>query len=109
MLPNVKYFICLLDDRLELKGVSWKGFNIKKNKSEVTLEEIRGFVEKMLSTEGFFSEDIKDQLKEKLPNISFSKYQKYLPLDLKREMLFDYLNDFDIEKVRNFQIKEKTY
>lgn len=99
--------ICLLDDRLELKGVSWKGFNIKKNKSEVTLEEIRGFVEKMLSTEGFFSEDIKDQLKEKLPDISFSKYQKYLPLDLKREMLFDYLYDF--EKVRNFQIKEKTY
>lgn len=101
--------ICLLDDRLELKGVSWKGFNIKKNKSEVTLEEIRGFVEKMLSTEGFFSEDIKDQLKEKLPDISFSKYQKYLPLDLKREMLFDYLYDFDIEKVRNFEIKEKTY
>ena len=101
--------ICLLDDRLELKGVSWKGFNIKKNKSEVTLEEIRGFVEKMLSTEGFFSEDIKDQLKEKLPDISFSKYQKYLPLDLKREMLFDYLYDFGFEKVRNFQIKEKTY
>jgi ATP-dependent Lhr-like helicase len=69
--------ICLLDDRLELKGVSWKGFNIKKNKAEVTLEEIRGFVEKMLSTEGFFSEDIKDQLKEKLPDISFSKYQKF--------------------------------
>ena len=101
--------ICLLDDRLELKGVSWKGFNIKKNKSEVTLEEIRGFVEKMLSTEGFFSEDIKDQLKEKLPDISFSKYQKYLPLNLKREMLFDCLYDIGFDKVRNFQIKEKTY
>ena len=75
----------------------------------MTLEEIRGFVEKMLSTEGFFSEDIKDQLKEKLPDISFSKYQKYLPLNLKMEMLFDCLYDIGFDKVRNFQIKEKTY
>ena len=101
--------ISLLDDRLALKGVSWKGFCIKKNKSEISFDEIKSYVENLLSKENFFSEDIKIQLKERLPDMSFSKYQKYLPVKLKKEMLFDYLYDFDFSKVREFTVGEVRY
>lgn len=101
--------LTLLDDRLELKGSSWKGFSIKKNKSDITLKEIMEFINKVFSNTSFFDEDIKSQLKEKLPDLSFSKYQKYLPIELKNEMLFDSLYDFDFSKIKDFEIDELKY
>lgn len=96
--------VTLLDDRLSLKGVGWKGFSIKKNKSNISLNEIKEFVEKLIKSPEFFDLDIKNQLLQKLPDNSFSKYQKYLPIDLRKKMIYEYLYDFDFSRIRNFKV-----
>lgn len=96
--------ITLLDDRLALKGVGWKGFSIKKNKSNISLREIKEFIEKLIKNPEFFDLDIKTQLLEKLPDSSFSKYQKYLPINLRKKMLYEYLYDFDFSRIKDFKV-----
>jgi len=56
--------ICLLDDSLELKSVTWKGFHIKKNKSNIKEDEIREFIEKICLNSEFYTDDIKQELEE---------------------------------------------
>lgn len=90
--------ICLLDDRLTLRAVSWNGFCIKKNKSDINETDISDLIEKIRNNPEFYDDNIKKQLEEKIPDISLSKYQKYLPDNLRKKMVAEYLYNFNFNK-----------
>ncbi len=68
------------------------------------MNEIKEFVEKLIKSLELFDLDIKNQLLQKSPDNSFSKYQKYLPIDLRKKMIYEYLYDFDFSRIRNFKV-----
>lgn len=86
--------ITLLDDRLELKGVSYLGFAIKKNKSDIKKKEIEDYIDKIRNNTNFYNKDIKEEMTEKLNDFSLSKFQKYLPENLRKKLIADYIFDF---------------
>ncbi|WP_270215378.1 DEAD/DEAH box helicase [Clostridium butyricum] len=93
---------------IDIKSITWNGFKVVaagkdfKPKSE----EILTVIEDIKNNENYFKENY-DKLVERVPDISLSKYQKYLPEGLRKKMSADYI--YDIEKtvwfIKNSSIK----
>jgi ATP-dependent Lhr-like helicase len=63
------------------------------------LEEIN----KIGTNSNYFDKEKIKELIERVPDIVTSKFQRYLPQELRRKQLFDYI--YDIEKTKEF-VKE---
>ncbi|WP_353892469.1 DEAD/DEAH box helicase [Proteinivorax hydrogeniformans] len=91
----------LINEMVATKSISWKGFKVAaedkdfKPTSEELLEVINGIKENQN-----YLDSIKDKLIDRVPDISLSKYQKYLPEDLRKKMIADYV--YDLNKAADF-------
>lgn len=96
---KVNYTIAMsllsISPAIEVKSVTWKGFRLKafdkdlKPKYEDVFESIR----KIKTNHNYFAENL-NNLIERVPDISLSKYQKYLPSNFRKIMIADYVYDF---------------
>lgn len=86
----------LINSMLDTKNISWKGFKIvtaDKDFKPNSIEVLQMINEIKLDKSYF--EKIYFKLVEKVPDISLSKYQKYLPDDLRKKMIAEYVYDID--------------
>lgn len=92
---------CLINSMLDTKNISWSGFEIVpadkdfKPKDDQILE----ILNQIKNNDNYFK-DIHDDLVNRVPDISTSKYQKYLPEDMRKKMISDYV--YDIKETQNF-------
>lgn len=87
--------ISMINTMIDTKSISWKGFKVVATDKvfKPSNEEILKLIEDIRNDDNYF-ETISYKLKERVPDISLSKYQKYLPNDLRKRMLADYIYDF---------------
>ncbi|WP_129723509.1 DEAD/DEAH box helicase [Xylanivirga thermophila] len=94
--------LSLINIYYDIVGLTWKGFKLRcrdkefKIDSNIILEEIK----KIRTSPNYFGQEKISELIEKVPDINISKFQKYLPQELRRKQLFDYI--YDIKKTREF-------
>jgi ATP-dependent helicase Lhr and Lhr-like helicase len=88
-------------DCFDISSLTWKGFKLKCENRELlpTLSEVIDSINK-ITEKGFYSYDNQKKLVELVPDISFSKYQKYLPSQLRKEQSSEYV--YDIETTLNY-------
>lgn len=81
----------------DISNLSWKGFKLKCDNREMLpeLTEITAVINHIKNGE-FYNNDILLQLKEIVPDVSFSKYQKYLPTKFRKEQSAEYVYDIDM-------------
>ncbi|MGG4507874.1 DEAD/DEAH box helicase [Heyndrickxia sporothermodurans] len=81
----------------DISNLSWKGFKLKCDNRErlPELTEITAVINHIKNGE-FYNNDILLQLKEIVPDVSFSKYQKYLPTKFRKEQSAEYVYDIDM-------------
>jgi len=91
----------LINNMLDTKNISWRGFKIVTSDKDFKPknEEILEVIDSIKNNYNYF-ESIFDKLTNRVPNISLSKYQKYLPDDLRKKMVADYV--YDTNKTRDF-------
>lgn len=81
----------------DISNLSWKGFKLKCDNRDMLpeLTEITAVINHIKNGE-FYNKDILLQLKEIVPDVSFSKYQKYLPTKFRKEQSAEYVYDIDM-------------
>ncbi|MFY3791455.1 DEAD/DEAH box helicase [Ureibacillus sp. MALMAid1270] len=81
----------------DISNLSWKGFKLKCDNRDMLpeLTEITAVINHIKNGE-FYNKDILLQLKEIVPDVSFSKYQKYLPIKFRKEQSAEYVYDIDM-------------
>jgi len=98
----------LINSIIDVKLVNWSGFKIVaadkiyRPSSKEILEVIQ-----MINTNEEYFNTIYPKLVERVPDISMSKYQKYLPENLRKKMIADYVYDISKsrELIRNSEIE----
>ncbi|WP_121661842.1 DEAD/DEAH box helicase [Metabacillus litoralis] len=80
----------------DISNLTWKGFKLKCENRDMLpeLSEITAVINHVKNGE-FYDKDIILQLKEIVPDVSFSKYQKYLPSKFRKEQSAEYVYDID--------------
>lgn len=97
--------LSLINRYYDIVGVTWKGFKLRcrdkefKINSDIISEEIN----KIRTNPNYFEKEKITELIERVTDITTSKFQRYLPQELRRKQLFDYI--YDLEKTKEF-IKE---
>jgi ATP-dependent helicase Lhr and Lhr-like helicase len=93
----------------DISNLSWKGFKLKCENSDMLpkLFEITAVINHVKNGE-FYNNDILLQLKEIVPDVSFSKYQKYLPAKFRKEQSAEYVYDIDTTLKYLNQVEIKT-
>lgn len=91
---------------LYAKSITWKGFKLDYVDKDVkpSITEIINAINKIKEDDNYF-ENIYEYLVEVVPNISLSKYQKYLPDNLRKKMVAYYV--YDIKRSKEY-IKQIT-
>lgn len=109
---KVNYTIAMsllsISSAIEVKSITWKGFKLKaidkdlKPKYDEVFESIR----KIKKDGNYFIKNL-ETLIQRVPDISLSKYQKYLPSDFRKRMIADYVYDFErtTDFIRNVDIE----
>ena len=94
--------LSLINRYYDIVGVTWKGFKLRcrdkefKINSDIISEEIN----KIRTNPNYFENEKITELIERVPDITTSKFQRYLPQELRRKQLFDYI--YDLEKTKEF-------
>ena len=101
------------NEMIDIKSITWNSFKVVgPNKNFIPNDkEILKVIEEIRINSNYF-EDNYDKLVERVPDISLSKYQKYLPERFRKKMLADYIYDIKgaVELIKNSSIKIlKTY
>ena len=91
----------------DISSLTWKGFKLKCEDRELlpTLSEVIDAINK-ITEEGFYGYENQVRLVELVPDISFSKYQKYLPSKLRKAQSSEYV--YDIETTLSYLSKVKV-
>ena len=95
---SVKYTLAtafaFINTMIDIKSITWNGFNVVAADKEFKPkdEEILKVIEEIKSNPNYFEANY-DKFVERVPDISLSKYQKYLPDRLRKKMLADYIYD----------------
>lgn len=91
----------LINSMLEVKVVNWIGFKLVAADKEFrpSSKEILDVINRIKTSEEYMN-TIYSKLVELVPDISMSKYQKYLPEDLRKKMIADYV--YDITRAKEF-------
>jgi ATP-dependent Lhr-like helicase len=86
---------------IDTKSITWSGFKLVVADKDFrpTDKEILDEIHNMKNDEDYFN-NIYDELIKRVPDISLSKYQKYLPDILRKKMSADYA--YDVEKTKEF-------
>lgn len=96
------------NEMIDIKSINWNGFKVVASDKDFKPKdkEILKVIEEIKSNSKYF-EDNYDKLVERVPDISLSKYQKYLPERLRKKMLADYIYDIEktVELIRKSSIK----
>ncbi|WP_094549787.1 DEAD/DEAH box helicase [Petroclostridium xylanilyticum] len=97
--------LSLINRYYDIVGVTWKGFKLRCRDKEfkINFDIISEEINKIRTNPNYFEEDKITELIERVPDITTSKFQRYLPQELRRKQLFDYI--YDLEKTKEF-IKE---
>lgn len=100
--------LSLINKMIDIKSITWKGFKIVSIDKDFkpTDKEILGVVDQIRNNKNYFN-DIYNELVERVPDISLSKYQRYLPDKLRRKMIADYVYDTQrtAEFIKNVSIE----
>lgn len=92
----------------DIKSTSWSGFKlISADKNfKPTVEELINVINQIKNDDNYFV-DIYDKLVSFVPDVSLSKYQKYLPDPLRKKMNADYVYDITVaaEFIKNISIE----
>lgn len=99
--------LSLINKMIDIKSITWNGFKVVADKDfKPKDKEILEVIEEIKNNENYFKENY-DKLVERVPDISLSKYQKYLPERLRKKMLADYVYDIErtTELIKNSSIK----
>lgn len=93
--------LSFINKMIDIKSVTWKGFKLVAADKDFkpTDRQILDVIEQVKSNNNYF-DDIYFNLLERVPDISLSKYQKYLPDELRKKMIADYA--YDIQKTQEF-------
>lgn len=93
--------LSLINTMLDVKSISWSGFKIISADKDFKPKdnEILEIINEIKSNDNYF-DDILCKLVEKVPDISMSKYQKYLPDNIRKRMVSDYV--YDIKETQDF-------
>lgn len=80
----------------DISNLTWKGFKLKCEEKDMLpeLSKITSVITH-IKNGAFYDQDILLQLKEIVPDVSFSKYQKYLPTKFRKEQSAEYVYDID--------------
>lgn len=99
--------LSLISKYFDIVGLNWKGFKLRSADKEfkIKLNDVLDKIVEMRDYD-YFNEDIVNILKQKVPDISMSKYQKYLPEEFRKSMIFDYV--YDIDKTVEFLSENKV-
>jgi ATP-dependent Lhr-like helicase len=97
--------LSLINSFYDIVGVNWKGFKLRCRDKEfkINLDIISEEINKIRTNPDYFDKEKIKELIERVPDIATSKFQRYLPQELRRKQLFDYI--YDIEKTKEF-VKE---
>ena len=100
--------LSLINSMLDAKSISWSGFKIVSADKDFkpTVNKILDIINEIKSKDNYFI-GISSVLEEKVPDIPMSKYQKYLPDNLRKKMISDYVYDFEktIDFIKNVDIE----
>ena len=90
-----------INKMLDIKSITWSGFKVVAADKDFkpTDKEILKVIKDVKNNENYFEENY-HKLVEQVPDISLSKYQKYLPEVLRKKMLADYV--YDIKRTVDF-------
>ncbi|NLJ17549.1 hypothetical protein, partial [Globicatella sulfidifaciens] len=80
----------------DITSLTWKGFKLKCEDRDLlpALEKVIDAI-KLITKKEFYNDENKNALIELVPDISFSKYQKYLPTHMRKEQSAEYVYDID--------------
>lgn len=80
----------------DISSLTWKGFKLKCEDRDLlpALEKVIDAI-KLITKKEFYNDENKNALIELVPDISFSKYQKYLPTHMRKEQSAEYVYDID--------------
>lgn len=99
--------VCSQMKCFDISSLNWKGFKLKCEDRELlpTLSEVIDAINK-ITEEGFYGYENQVRLMDLVPDISFSKYQKYLPSKLRKAQSSEYV--YDIETTLSYLSKVKV-
>ena len=80
----------------DISNLTWKGFKLKSLDKDMmpSLSEIIEMIYAIKMKDDYYNTQKIIQLTELVPDISFSKYQKYLPKKFRKEQAAEYIYDF---------------
>lgn len=80
----------------DISNLTWKGFKLKSLDKDLmpSLSEIIEMIHAIKVNNNYYNQQKIVQLTELVPDISFSKYQKYLPTKFRKEQSAEYIYDF---------------
>jgi len=83
-----------INNMIDIKSITWKGFKLVAADKDYkpTNKEVVDLIAEIKNKEDYLK-NLYDDLIESVPNISFSKYQKYLPDVFRKKMIADYVYD----------------
>ena len=93
--------LSFINKMIDTKSITWSGFKliVADKDFRPTDKEILDEIHNMKNDEDYFN-CIYDELINRVPDISLSKYQRYLPDTLRKKMSADY--SYDVEKSKEF-------
>lgn len=93
--------LSFINKMIDIKSVTWKGFKLVAADKDFkpANNQILDVIEQIKCNDNYFN-DIYYNLVERVPDISLSKYQRYLPDELRKKMIADYA--YDIQKTQEF-------
>ena len=88
--------LSFINNMIDIKSITWSGFKLVSADKDFkpTNKEILDLINNIKSNNNYFL-DIYSKLTERVPDISLSKYQKYLPDRLRKKMIADYVYDIN--------------
>ena len=93
--------LSFINKMIDVKSITWRGFKLVAADKDFRLtdKEILDEISCMRNDDDYFA-NVCNELIEYVPDISLSKYQKYLPDTLRKKMIADYV--YDIQKTKEF-------
>jgi ATP-dependent helicase Lhr and Lhr-like helicase len=86
--------ICTAFNCFDISNLTWKGFKLKCESSDLLppLNEITEVINQ-IKRKNFYDQEKLLKMTELVPDVSFSKYQKYLPSKFRKEQSAEYVYD----------------
>lgn len=93
--------LSFINGMIDIKSIRWDGFKliVKDKDFKPKINEIIEVINFIKNDEKYLK-SIQHKLIDKVPDISLSKYSKYLPPNLRKKMISDYV--YDIDKSNEF-------